>query len=80
MTHVVAGFDTASLADMALQDLEVARIPSAVVQRYAAADPDQRITPDGHSRGCAMVTVTVDELHAEAVTEILNQHGSVSAH
>lgn len=24
MTHVVAGFDTASLADMALQDLEVA--------------------------------------------------------
>jgi hypothetical protein len=79
---VVAIFDGQSSADAAVQDLEGARIPSVVIKRYAAADAEERITPtgfEGHPEGCPLVTVSVDDAHAEAVTGILKQHGSVPA-
>ena len=60
---VIAVFDGASAADAALQDLEVARIPSAGIRREVGDDPKP------------VVAVTVDEMHADAVTGILNQHG-----
>jgi hypothetical protein len=60
---VLAVFDAASVADAAVQDLEVARIPSVVIQREAPGSARPR------------VTVAVDELHAGAVTGILNQYG-----
>jgi hypothetical protein len=60
---VIAVFDGASAAEAALPDLEVARIPSAGIRRETRNDPKP------------VVTVTVDEMHADAVTGILNQHG-----
>jgi hypothetical protein len=44
---VVAVFEGQSSADAAVDDLEVAKIPSVVIKRYAAADPEERITPTG---------------------------------
>ena len=61
---VLAVFNAASAANAAVQDLEAARIPSAVIQRAVAA-PGVR----------PWVTVAVDEMHATAVTGILNQYG-----
>jgi hypothetical protein len=78
--RVIAVFDTEYLADAAVQDLEVARIPSAIIQRYAVGDPEQRLiptAPNGQHNGCPLVTVTVDEVHTEAVAGILDQHGAV---
>ena len=79
---VVAVFEGQSSADAAVDDLEVANIPSVVIKRYAAADPEERITPtgfEGHPQGCPLVTVSVDDAHTQAVTGILKQHGSVPA-
>jgi len=56
--------DDASAADAALQDLEVARIPSTGIRGEVG-------TPG------PVLTVTVDEMHADAVTGILNQHGPI---
>ena len=44
---VVAVFEGQSSANAAVDDLEVANIPSVVIKRYAAADPEERITPTG---------------------------------
>jgi hypothetical protein len=81
---VIAVFDTASAADAAAQDLEVARIPSAVVQREIGNHPDPLNDgdvpswPDGASAWQRpLVTVAVDEMHAAAVTGILKQYGPV---
>jgi hypothetical protein len=62
---VLAVFDAASAADAAVQDLEVAGIPSAVIRRGV---PGNRSAPPA-------VTVAVDEIHAVAVTGILNLYG-----
>jgi hypothetical protein len=68
MTELVcAGFDAASAARAAVQDLEAARIPSAVIQQGVTDRPAFR----------ASVLVAVDEKHAPAVTGILNQYGPV---
>ena len=69
---IVAVFDTAMAADAAVQDLEVARIPSAVVQQSSG-------TLRGNTRPCAQphVTVTVDNKHAALVAGILDQYGRV---
>ena len=65
MTELVfAVFDAASAADAAVQDLEAAHIPSAVIQREV---PGNTARPS--------VTVAVDEIHASAVTGILNLYG-----
>lgn len=62
---ILAVFEVASAADAAVQDLEVARIPSAVVQREVS----------GSTSAQPSVTVAVDEIHAAAVTGILSQYG-----
>ena len=81
MTEVVtAVFEAASAADAAVQDLDVARIPSAVIRREMR---DDLVQPDSstsgrqskRSRGFSSVTVTVKEMHAAAVTGILNRYG-----
>jgi hypothetical protein len=63
---VLAMFDAASAANMAIQDLEVARIPSAVIQRGVRNDSSASARP--------LVIVAVDEMHAPAITGILNQY------
>jgi hypothetical protein len=78
---VIAVFETASAADAAVQDLGVARIPSAVIRRGMRDDPalpDNRSTSGRQSKrvyGLSSVTVAVDEIHAGVVTGILNQYG-----
>ena len=62
---VLAVFDAASAAGAAVQDLEAARIPSAVIKREVS----------GNTSAQTSVTVAVDEIHAGAVTGILNQYG-----
>ena len=52
---VLAVFDAASAADAAVQDLEVAGIPSAVIRRGV---PGNRSAPPA-------VTVAVDEIHGK---------------
>lgn len=64
---VIAVFDAASAANAAVQDLEVARIRSAVIQEGPQGMPEL-----GHR-----VTVAVAEIHTPVVTEILNQYGPV---
>ena len=71
---VLAVFDAASAAGAAAQDLEVARIPSAVIRREVSdRNPKRRDNSSASAR--PSVTVAVDEMHALAVTGILNQHG-----
>ena len=62
---VLAVFDAASAAGTAVQDLDAARIPSAVIKREVSGNTSARTS----------VTVAVDEIHAVAVTGILNQYG-----
>jgi hypothetical protein len=64
---VIAVFETASAADAAVQDLEVARIPSAVVQREAGGGQKRQ-------RRWPSVRVAVGEMHALAVTGILDRY------
>jgi hypothetical protein len=64
---VVAVFEAGAMAEAAVQDLAVARIPSAAIRRSAS----------GWEAAYPMVTVVVDDIHATAVTGILNQYGPV---
>jgi hypothetical protein len=81
MTEVVfALFDTRSAADAAVRDLQVARIPSAVVQKSvsdSALGQDSNAAWHRHASAWQrpLVTVAVDELHVQAVTGILTQYG-----
>jgi hypothetical protein len=69
MTEVIrAVFAAVSTADAAVHDLQVARIPSATISRTNARDSEQ-------NRGRPSVTVAVDDMHADAITGILNQYG-----
>ena len=69
MTEVIrAVFATASAADAAARDLQVARIPSATISHNDTRDSEQ-------SRGRPTVTTAVDDMHADAITDILNQYG-----
>jgi len=106
---IVAAFDSASAAQAAVQDLERAKIPSAVVRSYTKEDPDYtgyRAREPQHqggfwswllgeepgntaeydaydtsiASGHTVVTVTVDEGHADAVVGIMNQHGPREIH
>ena len=70
---VLAVFDAASAADAAVQDLEVARIPSAVIQRGVRDGPEFR--DDSRASARPLVIVAVDEMHTPAITGILNQYG-----
>ena len=100
---VVAAFNSSSVAEAAIRDLETARIPSAGIKSYSKDEPayqDYRGRHPEHqggfwswligeeptqtqeygvydtslASGHTVVTVTVDELHADAVIGILNQH------
>ena len=93
---IVAAFNSASAADAAVQDLERAKIPSAMVRSYTKENPDYvdyRAREPEHqggfwawllgeeptrtaeygaydtslASGYTVVTVTVDEIHADAV-------------
>ena len=65
MSEVIrAVFATTSAADAAAHELQVARIPSATISQ----DSEQ-------SRKRPTVTVAVDDMHADAITGILNQYG-----
>ena len=85
MTELVtAVFEAPSTAEAAIQDLEMARIPSVVIQRGASGDRDGSASTwhsvagawhDKRSRDWPSVTVAVDEIHATLVAGILNQHG-----
>jgi hypothetical protein len=70
---VLAVFDAASAADAAVQDLEVTRIPSAVIQRGVRDGPELRDNSSASAR--PLVIVAVDEMHTPAITGILNQYG-----
>lgn len=81
MTEVVVAVFTASpAADAAVQDLKVARIPSAVIQQEVS-DPalhqdSKAVWPSlAGAWQKSSVTVAVDERHAGAVTGILRQYG-----
>jgi hypothetical protein len=77
---VIAVFDGASEADAAIQDLQVARIPGAVIRRevrdHAELRDDRRANAEHREqgRGWPLVRVAVDGIHAEAVMGILNQY------
>jgi hypothetical protein len=79
MTEIVtAVFETPAMAEAAVQDLNVARIPSAVIQRGTGdsalrADSNAVWHRNANAWQRPMVTVAVDELHADAVTGILRQ-------
>jgi hypothetical protein len=85
MTELVtAVFEAPSTAEAAIQDLEVARIPSVVIQRGTSGDRDGSASSwhsvagawhNKRSRDWPLVTVAVDEIHATLVAGILNQHG-----
>jgi hypothetical protein len=81
VTATAATIDAATSAAAAAQDLEVARIPSAVVQRGVRDGRDSRgdsvwrrsadAWQSKRSHGWPSVTVAVDEMHADAVSGIL---------
>jgi len=85
MTELVtAVFEAPSTAEAAIQDLEMARIPSVVIQRGVSGNRDGSVSTwdsvasawhNKRSRDWPSVTVAVDEIHATLVAGILNQHG-----
>ena len=76
MEVVVALFDSASSAEAAIDDLEIARIPSAQVRQFGnRPDSERGIIELRHASlvpGDRIVAVTVEEHHARAVMEILD--------
>src|SRR5580692_3172467 len=106
---VIADFDSSSVAEAAVRDLENAQIPSAAIKSYSKNEPsyqEYRTREPEHqggfwswligeeptqtqeygaydtslASGHTVVTVMVDELHADAVMGILNQHGPHDIH
>jgi uncharacterized protein (TIGR02271 family) len=106
---IVAAFDSAAAAEAAIQDLDRAKIASAMVRSYTKENPDyvdyrarepehkggfwswllgEEPTPTGEygtydtslASGYTIVTVTVDEIHADAVVGIIDQHGPTDIH
>jgi hypothetical protein len=71
---VVAIYQSASGAEMALRDLLAAKVPSAVIKRVVkvpAHDPHRHIVASG-------VAVIVEEKHASVVKEIMDMHAPVA--
>ena len=69
---IVAAFDTTKAAEAAVQDLQAARIPSAVVRRGSGTlrgRPRVAVQP--------LVMVAADYKHADLAAGILNQYGTV---
>jgi hypothetical protein len=83
MTEIVrALFETPATAEAAMQDLRVARIPSAVIQGGDGGTSGHGSEPLWKRNASAwqrpMVTVAVDEMHADVVTGILRQFGPLN--
>ena len=72
---VVAVYTTASAAETAAADLEIARVPTTTIRQFVsdpAADGELLEVRDRRSTsGDRVVAVTVDKHHARAVLEIL---------
>ena len=106
---IVAAFNSPSVAQAAIRDLENARIPSADIKTYTKDEPtyqeyrtrqpeqqggfwswligeeptqtqDYGAYDTSLASGHSVVTVTVDEVHADAAMGILNQHGPHDIH
>jgi uncharacterized protein (TIGR02271 family) len=106
---IVAAFDSPSVAEAAIRDLENAQLPSADIKSYTKDEPtyqEYRTRQPEHqggfwswligeeptqtqeygaydislASGHSVVTVTVDEMHADAAMGILNQHGPHDIH
>ena len=72
---VVAVYNTSSAAETAIDDLAVARVPTATIRQFVS-DPTAKeglleIGNRSPTSGDRVVTVTVDERHAREVVEIL---------
>ena len=78
---VVAVFRSASAAEAAVEDLKVARVPSATVRQFVSDPATQEGFLKLHNRSTASgdraVTVTVEDRHASAVVEILQMQAPV---
>ena len=77
---VVAVYRSASAAEAAVEDLKVARVPSATIRQFVDPAADEGLL-ELHNRSIAsgdrVVTVTVDDRHASAVMGILDMQAPV---
>ena len=78
---VVAVYRSASAAEVAVEDLKVARIPSATIRQFVSdpAAPEGLLELHGQSisSGDRVVTVIVEDRHAGAVMGILDMQTPV---
>lgn len=79
---VVAVYSSAHAAETAVDDLTVARVPSAQVRQFVS-DPSAReglveLRNRRNVSGDRIVAVTVDDRHAGAVMDILGMQSPVS--
>ncbi|HEY2619033.1 MAG TPA: hypothetical protein VGI78_16955 [Acetobacteraceae bacterium] len=79
---VTAVYEAASAAELAVKDLEVARVPSAVIRQFvsddAAPEGVLEVSNHGSTGGATVVAVTVEDRHASAVMEILGMQAPIS--
>jgi hypothetical protein len=79
---VVAVYRSASAAEAAVDDLEVARVPSATIRQFVSDPGAQEGLLELHSRsnasGDRVVTVTVEDRHASAVMGILDMQAPLT--
>ena len=73
---VVAVYRSASAAEAAVEDLKVARVPSATIRQFVSDPAAQEGLLELHNRSIAsgdrVVAVTVEDRHASAVMGILD--------
>ena len=78
---VVAVYRSASAAETAVEDLTVARVPSATIRQFVSDPSAQEGLLAVHDRSIAsgdrVVTVTVEDRHASAVRGILDMQAPV---
>ena len=79
---VVAVYNSASAAEIAVADLTVARVPSTTVRQFVndprAQDGLQELRHRSTAPGDRIVAVTVDDRHASLVMDILGMQSPVS--
>jgi hypothetical protein len=78
---VVAVYKSASAAEAAVEDIKVARVPSATIRQFVSDPAAQESLLELHNRtiasGDSVVTVTVEDGHASAVMGILDMQAPV---
>ena len=78
---VVAVYSSASAAEAAVEDLKVARVPSATIRQFVSDPAAQEELLELHNRSIAsgdrVVTVTVEGRHVSAVMGILDMRAPV---